>query len=38
MNIEDGLKVEVDKLKNMLGICVTVIMVLVVVIVRGWTA
>jgi len=36
MRVEDGLRVEVLKLKNMLGICVSVVVLLVVVIVMSW--
>jgi len=36
MRVEDGLRVEVLKLKNMLGICVSFVVLLVVVIVMSW--
>ncbi|KAJ8436061.1 hypothetical protein Cgig2_000357 [Carnegiea gigantea] len=37
MKIKDGLKLEVEMLKNMLGIYLAVTMVFVAIIVRGWT-
>jgi len=36
MRVEDGLRVEVMKLKKMLGICVSVVVLLVAVIVMSW--
>jgi len=38
MKTKNNLKGEVERLKNKLSICLAVIMVLVAVIVRGWTA